>query len=45
MAWREKANVMKLVNACLSGGHTVFVVTGDRRTMLTPPQEAEQAQA
>ena len=29
MAWRENANIMNLVNACLSGGNTVFVVTGD----------------
>ena len=39
MAWRENANIMKLVNARLSGGNTVFVVTGDRRTMLTPQEE------
>jgi hypothetical protein len=44
-AWRENANVMTLVNACLTGGNSVFVVTGDRRTMLSPPQESEQAQA
>jgi len=44
-AWRENVNVMKLVNAFLDTGNSVFVVTGDRRTMLTPPQEGEQTQA
>ena len=45
MAWRENANIMKLVNAFLRGNQQVFVVTGDRRTLLSPPQESKQAQA
>jgi len=41
-AWRENANIMTLVNAFLRGNQQVFVVTGDRRSMLTPPQEASK---